>query len=290
MDLVDYYRSHAAEFVQTRRISGRLATFPNREKALEWMQAPPLTSAHSLAGTEEITLVRGEPPPAGFERRDRELFESPPGFIVGPVMGGLLGAIDLRLPFFAAGSMALVNLAYGYFVLPESLPLNLRRKFHWRTANPLTSLNALMRLKGVGRLVAVVALSGLAQFVQPRVRHVDRDRSETGVPGGVHAILEVAETAVESKVRAGIGGEGAGGIDPVANVPCQELRGEVEGFDVQHPRPESTSRACDLRSRVSRRTHFAGRSRLTRSPAKRAGQTHSFAATFAFPVTRSSLA
>ena len=44
------------------------------------------------------------------------------GFILGPVMGGLLGAIDLRLPFFAAGALALVNLLYGWFVLPESLP------------------------------------------------------------------------------------------------------------------------------------------------------------------------
>ena len=44
------------------------------------------------------------------------------GFILGPVMGGLLGAIDLRLPFFAAGCLALLNLLYGCFVLPESLP------------------------------------------------------------------------------------------------------------------------------------------------------------------------
>jgi DHA1 family tetracycline resistance protein-like MFS transporter len=44
------------------------------------------------------------------------------GFILGPVLGGLLGGIDLQLPFFVAGSLALVNLAYGYFVLPESLP------------------------------------------------------------------------------------------------------------------------------------------------------------------------
>ena len=44
------------------------------------------------------------------------------GFILGPVMGGLLGAIDLHLPFFAAGALALLNLLYGWFVLPESLP------------------------------------------------------------------------------------------------------------------------------------------------------------------------
>ena len=44
------------------------------------------------------------------------------GFILGPVIGGLLGAIDLRLPFFVAGALALVNWCYGFFVLPESLP------------------------------------------------------------------------------------------------------------------------------------------------------------------------
>ncbi|SFB14093.1 MFS transporter, DHA1 family, tetracycline resistance protein [Collimonas sp. OK607] len=87
------------------------------------------------------------------------------GFIVGPVMGGLLGAINLRLPFIVAGSLALLNLMYGYFVLPESLPLDRRRAFGWKAANPLTSLRALSRLKAVGPLVAVIACNGLAQFV-----------------------------------------------------------------------------------------------------------------------------
>jgi DHA1 family tetracycline resistance protein-like MFS transporter len=87
------------------------------------------------------------------------------GFILGPVMGGLLGAIDLQLPFFVAGSLALVNLLYGYFVLPESLPKERRHSFAWRKANPVTSLRELARLKGVGLLVAVIACSGLAQFV-----------------------------------------------------------------------------------------------------------------------------
>jgi DHA1 family tetracycline resistance protein-like MFS transporter len=49
------------------------------------------------------------------------------GFILGPVIGGLLGGIDLRLPFFVAGGLALVNLAYGYFVLPESCRPQRRR-------------------------------------------------------------------------------------------------------------------------------------------------------------------
>ncbi len=87
------------------------------------------------------------------------------GFIVGPVMGGLLGAINLQLPFFAAGALAMVNLLYGYFVLPESLPSSQRKPFSWRSANPVTSLRKLAQLKGVGPLVGVVAFSGLAQFV-----------------------------------------------------------------------------------------------------------------------------
>jgi DHA1 family tetracycline resistance protein-like MFS transporter len=87
------------------------------------------------------------------------------GFIVGPVLGGLLGAISLPLPFFVAGGFALINWLYGYFVLPESLPSERRRPFHWKGVSPVGSLRALSRLSGVGRLVGVVALSGLAQFV-----------------------------------------------------------------------------------------------------------------------------
>jgi DHA1 family tetracycline resistance protein-like MFS transporter len=87
------------------------------------------------------------------------------GFILGPVIGGLLGAISLRLPFFVAGTLALLNLLYGYFVLPESLPAERRHAFHWSAANPVASLRGLAQLKGAGRLVAVVACSGLAQFM-----------------------------------------------------------------------------------------------------------------------------
>ena len=87
------------------------------------------------------------------------------GFIVGPVMGGLLGAINLQLPFLVAGGLTMVNLLYGYFVLPESLPPERRSPFKWQSFNPATSLRALSQLKGVGALVGVVAFSGLAQFV-----------------------------------------------------------------------------------------------------------------------------
>ena len=86
------------------------------------------------------------------------------GFILGPVLGGILGGIDLRLPFVVAGVLALANLAYGYFVLPESLLPAQRRPVDWWRANPLSSFKQLVALKGVGLLVGVLALAGLAQF------------------------------------------------------------------------------------------------------------------------------
>jgi len=88
------------------------------------------------------------------------------GFILGPVMGGLLGAIDLHLPFFVAGALALLNFLYGWFVLPESLPPERRRPVDWKTAlNPVKSFAELGQLRGIGVLVAVVACSALAQFI-----------------------------------------------------------------------------------------------------------------------------
>ena len=86
------------------------------------------------------------------------------GFTLGPVLGGLLGSINLHLPFFVAGGLAVLNWLYGYFVLPESLPLERRKAFDWRRANPFSALQGLSRLQGVGPLVAVIGLASLAQF------------------------------------------------------------------------------------------------------------------------------
>ncbi|HEY7240760.1 MAG TPA: MFS transporter, partial [Burkholderiales bacterium] len=63
------------------------------------------------------------------------------GFIFGPMVGGLLGSIDLRLPFYAAAALSLVNATYGYFVVPESLPAERRRAFSIARANPLAALS-----------------------------------------------------------------------------------------------------------------------------------------------------
>ncbi|MFG6488368.1 MFS transporter [Roseateles sp. BYS78W] len=86
------------------------------------------------------------------------------GFILGPVIGGWLGHYDVHWPFFAAGSMAVLNWCYGFFVLPESLPRERRSPFDWKKANPVSTLRGLAALQGVGPLVAVIALSSLAQF------------------------------------------------------------------------------------------------------------------------------
>lgn len=61
--------------------------------------------------------------------------------------------------------MAVLNWCYGYFVLPESLPLDRRTPFNWRKANPVSALRGLAELKGVGPLVVVIALASLAQFM-----------------------------------------------------------------------------------------------------------------------------
>jgi len=87
------------------------------------------------------------------------------GFILGPVIGGLLGSINLRVPFYAAGGLAFLNLLYGYFVLPESLPMSRRHPVDWKGANPFNAFRRLSQLKAVGPLAVVVACSGLAQFV-----------------------------------------------------------------------------------------------------------------------------
>ena len=88
------------------------------------------------------------------------------GFVIGPALGGFLGAIDLRLPFWASAALALANFCYGYFILPESLPPEQRSpKFDWSHANPLGSLVLLKRYRQVFGLAAVVLLVNLAHYV-----------------------------------------------------------------------------------------------------------------------------
>lgn len=90
------------------------------------------------------------------------------GFMLGPVIGGLIGnEFGPRAPFIAAGVLSLMNVAYGYVFLPETLPENKRRDFDWKRASPLGSLRSLRRLKGVQGLIFIIFLLAIAHTVYP---------------------------------------------------------------------------------------------------------------------------
>jgi DHA1 family tetracycline resistance protein-like MFS transporter len=87
------------------------------------------------------------------------------GFIVGPALGGFLGHLHIRLPFWTAAVLSLINFAYGFFVLPESLPKERRSaRFDWRHANPFGAVVLLRRYPQVFGLASVFFLINLAQF------------------------------------------------------------------------------------------------------------------------------
>ena len=84
------------------------------------------------------------------------------GFIIGPMLGGLLGELGTRIPFLVAAGLALVNALYGYFVLPESLDMEHRRSFDIKRANPVSSLLKLKKYPAVLGLIFSLLLIYLA--------------------------------------------------------------------------------------------------------------------------------
>jgi DHA1 family tetracycline resistance protein-like MFS transporter len=89
------------------------------------------------------------------------------GFVVGPALGGLLGELGPRLPFFVAAGLALANVLYGLLVLPETLPPERRRPFEASRANPIGALAAVRREPVVAALFGGLALYFLAHDVNP---------------------------------------------------------------------------------------------------------------------------
>jgi DHA1 family tetracycline resistance protein-like MFS transporter len=85
------------------------------------------------------------------------------GFVAGPLLGGLLGQADLRLPFFIAAGLSLANAVYGFFILPESLSAEHRRAFSWKRANPVGTLSALARFPVVLGLAIAVFFMNMGQ-------------------------------------------------------------------------------------------------------------------------------
>lgn len=89
------------------------------------------------------------------------------GFIFGPTLGGIMGAWDIRAPFFLAAALALINTAYGFAVLRETLPADQRRAFDWRRANPLGMLLQIRRYPVLLGLVLVMFIYNIGHHVYP---------------------------------------------------------------------------------------------------------------------------
>jgi DHA1 family tetracycline resistance protein-like MFS transporter len=89
------------------------------------------------------------------------------GFIVGPAIGGLLGGMDPRLPFWVAAGLSFANTLYGLVILPESLPPDRRSPFRWKSANPLGALRLLRSDRVLAGLSVVNFVAQVAHVVLP---------------------------------------------------------------------------------------------------------------------------
>jgi DHA1 family tetracycline resistance protein-like MFS transporter len=87
------------------------------------------------------------------------------GFICGPMLGGLLGSVDLHLPFYIAAALSAANLAYGWFAVPESLAAERRAPFALAKVNPFAALGRLLRRTEIRGLIIVYALMTFAQMM-----------------------------------------------------------------------------------------------------------------------------
>ncbi|WP_108815392.1 TCR/Tet family MFS transporter [Loktanella sp. Alg231-35] len=91
------------------------------------------------------------------------------GFVLGPMVGGLLAEYGTRAPFWAAAGLAAANAIFGYFVLPETVTDRIRRPFEWRRANPLGAFKNIGSLPGLKRLLLITFVYTIAFFVYPGV-------------------------------------------------------------------------------------------------------------------------
>lgn len=117
------------------------------------------------------------------------------GFIIGPVIGGLLGQYGSRVPFYAAGILCMVNFIYGYFILPESLTKSHRREFDWKRANPVSSLLNLKKYPStLGLMLAIFLLYTASHAVQSNwsyftMYQLHWDEKMVGISLGVVGLL-----------------------------------------------------------------------------------------------------
>ncbi len=91
------------------------------------------------------------------------------GFVLGPLLGGILGQWGTRAPFYAAAALAVLNFGLGYFVLPETVTDRIRRPFSFKRANPIGALMAVGHLPGLKLLLSISFVYGIAFFVYPAI-------------------------------------------------------------------------------------------------------------------------
>jgi len=91
------------------------------------------------------------------------------GFVLGPLIGGMLAEYGTRAPFWAAAILAGANATFGYFVLPETVTDKIRRPFSLARANPLGAFKHISKLPGLSRLITILFVYGVAFFVYPGV-------------------------------------------------------------------------------------------------------------------------
>lgn len=91
------------------------------------------------------------------------------GFILGPLFGAVFAEFGTRAPFYAAAAISFANMLLGYFVLPETVTDEIRRKFEWKRANPLGALIQMGKLPGLKNLLVVLLFLQIAGFVYPAV-------------------------------------------------------------------------------------------------------------------------
>ncbi|MEI6525131.1 MAG: MFS transporter, partial [Planctomycetota bacterium] len=113
------------------------------------------------------------------------------GFILGPALGGYLGDIGLRYPFWVAAGLTLANACYGFFVLPESLPKEVRKPFRWSRANPQGSLNLLRSVPGLLPMAISLFTYQLAHSVFSSVFVLYTDSRFKWTPGQVGQALAI---------------------------------------------------------------------------------------------------
>jgi DHA1 family tetracycline resistance protein-like MFS transporter len=138
------------------------------------------------------------------------------GFVIGPALGGVLGAIAPRLPFWTAAALSLLNGAYGLLILPESLPPGKRAPLSWRRANPLGSLALLRTHSELLGLALANFLANLAHAVLPSVfvlyasYRYGWGTGEVGIVLGAVGLCAIAvQTLLIKRVVALVGDRGA---------------------------------------------------------------------------------